>query len=74
MGKKYDIFTDLGLFSKIFVIVLKIFFDVVVIQYSEIETITIVQMYVADADMGAIKKYIQKYGRKPRFICDALEK
>ncbi len=72
-GKKYDIFTDLGLFSKILVNILKIFFDVVVIQYSEIETINIVRMYI-DADMGVIKKYIQKYGRKPRFICDALEK
>ena len=73
-GKKYDIFTDMGLFSKIFVNILKIFFDVVEIRYSEIETINIVKMYVENADIEDIKQYIQKYGRKPRFICDVLEK
>ncbi len=73
-GKKYDIFTDFGLFSKILVNILKIFFDVVEIRYSEIETIDIVKMHVEDADTETIKQYIQKYGRKPRFICDALEK
>ena len=74
MGKKYDLFSDLGLFSKILVNLLNIFFDIVVIRYSEKETIKIVKMHVKDADIETIKQYIQKYGHKPRFICDALKK
>ena len=73
-GKKYDIFSDFGLFSKILVNILKIFFDVVQISYSEKETINIVKMHIKDSDEDAIKQCIQKYGFKPRFICDALEK
>ena len=74
MGKKYDLFSDLGLFSKILVKILNIFFDVVEICYSEKEIIKIVKMHVKDADIESIKLYIQKYGHKPRFICDALKK
>jgi len=74
MGKKYDLFSDLGLFSKILVNILNIFFDVVLICYSEKETIEIVKMHVEDADADTVREYIQKYGHKPRFICDALEK
>lgn len=74
MGKKYDLFSDLGLFSKILVNILNIFFDVVVIYYSEKETIEIVKMHVKDADTDTVREYIHKYGHKPRFICDALEK
>ena len=33
-GKKYDIFSDLGIVSKLFVALMRIFFDVVVISYS----------------------------------------
>jgi len=73
-GKKYDIFTDMGIFSRIIVNLLKILFDVVEISYSEKETINIVKMHVEDADEDTIKPCIQKYGCKPRFICDALEK
>lgn len=73
-GQKYDIFSDFSIFSRIIVIMLKIFFDVVEISYSEKETIEIVKMHVNGADDGIIKKYIHKYGKKPRFICDALEK
>ncbi|MGF7118300.1 hypothetical protein [Methanobacterium oryzae] len=72
-GKKYDIFTDLGLFSRIIINLLKIFFDVVEISYSEKETIDIVKIHIENADENTIKPFIQKYGRKPRFICDALE-
>lgn len=73
-GKKYDLFSDLGLFSRIIVKILNIFFDVVLICYSEEETINIVKMHVKDTNIDDIKLYIQKYGCKPRFICDALEK
>ncbi len=74
MGKKYDLFSDLGIFSKIFVSILKVFFDVIQISYSEKETINIVKMHVKDADTETVRQYIQKYGHKPRFICDALKK
>lgn len=73
-GKKYDIFTDFGFFSKIIVNILKLFFTVVEISYSKKETIEIVKMHIEDADAEKIKQCIQKYGCKPRFICHALEK
>ena len=72
--KKYDIFTDLGLLSKIIVKVLKIFFVIIEIAYSEEETIEIVKLYVNDARVEDIKHYIKKFGYKPRFICQSLEK
>lgn len=73
-GKKYDIFTDFGILSALIKIILKIFFQTVEISYSQAEIINIVKMHIKDADEAIIKKYIQKYGFKPRFICDALEK
>ncbi|MGB9937277.1 MAG: hypothetical protein ACPK7O_06110 [Methanobacterium sp.] len=73
-GKKYDIFTDFGLFSKILVKTLKLSFIVVEISYSEEETIQIVKMHIKDVDEENIKQCIQKYGYKPRFICNALKK
>jgi hypothetical protein len=72
--KKYDIFTDLGFFSKIIVKILQIFFVVVEISYSKKETVEIVRMHIEDADLQNIEQCIQKYGCKPRFICNALEK
>ena len=74
MGKKYDIFTDFGVFSKIILKVLKIFFVVEEISYTKKETIEIVRMHIEDADTENIKQHIQKYSCKPRFICNALEK
>ena len=73
-GEKYDLFSDFGLFSKVLVKIIEIFFDVVEICYSEKETMDIVKMHVKDKDINDIKRCIQKYGCKPRFICDALEK
>ncbi|MGZ7116768.1 MAG: hypothetical protein ACXVHS_04865 [Methanobacterium sp.] len=73
-GKKYDLFTDFGFLSKIIVKIIKLFFVVVEISYSKKETIKIVRIYFEDADDDEIKRYIQKYGCKPRFICHALEK
>jgi hypothetical protein len=72
--KKYDIFTDFGFFSKIVLAVLKLFFQVVEISYSENETVEIVKMHIEDAHPQNIKECIEKYGSKPRFICHALEK
>jgi len=73
-GKKYDIFTDFGGFSKIILNLLKIFFVVEKISYSKKEIIEIVRMHIEDVDTQNIKHCIQKYGCKPRFICNALEK
>lgn len=73
-SKKYDIFTDFGFFSKITINILKLFFSVIEISYSEKETAEIVRMHIEDADPQKIKQCIQKYGCKPRFICHALEK
>ncbi len=73
-GKKYDIFTDFSFLSKILVKLLNMFFIVVEISYSEKETIDIVRMHINDADAEMIKLHIKKYGHKPRFICNALEK
>lgn len=71
-GKKHDLFTDLGVISKIMIGVMKIFFEVVEISYNQKETIEIVKKHI-DADEEDIKKFIEEYGNKPRFICQALE-
>lgn len=70
--KKYDLFSDFGIFSRICRGVLKIFFEVVQISYTKEETIRIVQSYV-DASDETINKFIDKYGKKPRLICQAIE-
>jgi Cdc6-like AAA superfamily ATPase len=71
-GKKYDVFTDLGILSKFLVAVMRIFFEVVEISYSPNETIEIVKKHV-DADEKLIEHYIGMYGYKPRLICQAIE-
>lgn len=72
-GKTYYLFTDLGILSKFAVLLFKIFFDLIVISYSEKETIEIVKCHVKTSD-NDIKHLIKKYGRKPRFICQELSK
>ena len=72
-GKKYDLFSDLGILSRTLVFLLKRMFTVVEISYSEEETIKIVKKHLPDADEELIHSYIKKYGNKPRFICDALD-
>jgi Cdc6-like AAA superfamily ATPase len=72
IGKKYDIFTDLGILSRLIVIFMRILFEVVEISYSRQETLKIVKEHV-NVDEKIIEKYIHKYGSKPRFICQALE-
>jgi hypothetical protein len=71
-GKKYDVFSDMGIFSKFVLAVMGIIFDVVVISYTHEETIKIVKSHV-NVDDKQIENYIHVYGFRPRFICEALE-
>ncbi|MBM4240185.1 MAG: hypothetical protein FJ150_00635 [Euryarchaeota archaeon] len=71
--KKYDLFSDFGFLSRIMVFFLKMFFSVAEISYSEPETINIVKKHVKNVDNDIIRRCIKKHGRKPRFICEALE-
>lgn len=73
-GVKYDLFTDFSILSRIMAGMLKLFFEVVEISYSESETIKIVKHIMGDVEEDQIRLCIEKYGCKPRFICTALEK
>jgi hypothetical protein len=73
-GVKYDLLTDFSIISQIFVFILKLFFDVVRISYSESETIEIIKNKFKFVDEEKIRLCIKKYGNKPRFILEALEK
>ncbi len=73
-GKKKDLFTDIGPFSSLAVTMMNVPFEVVEISYSEEETINIVKSHLIDADPDEIKHYINKYGNKPRFICEAIKR
>jgi hypothetical protein len=70
---KYDLITDFSIFSKLISVILRIFFEVVEISYSEEDTIKIVKHHFKDIDDEKIKQYIEKYGNKPRYILDELE-
>jgi hypothetical protein len=72
-GVKYDLFTDLGVFSRLLVGFLKIFFDVVEVTYKDSEIIQIVKKRFPDVDMGQIKRNRAKFGNKIRFILEALK-
>ncbi len=72
-GYKYDLITDFSIFSKILSLILRIFFDVVEISYSQEDTIKIVKNHFEGMDDEKIEYYIEKYGNKPRYILDALE-
>ena len=71
-GKKYDIFSDMGILSKLARAIMGTIFDVVVISYTPEETIKIVKNHVKTDDKR-IEHYIQVYGLRPRFICEAIE-
>lgn len=73
-GKKYDLFSDLGILSRILVFILGKIFTTIEISYSQDETVKIVKNHIPQADDKTILSYIKKYGYKPRFICDVLEK
>lgn len=74
IGKKeYDLFTELGVLSKIAKYVLGWMFDYVEISYSPEEVVGIVLKHLPKANEEDIPGLIQKYGPKPRFICKALD-
>lgn len=73
-GVKYDLLTDFAIISQILVFILKLFFEVIRISYSEEETLQIVKKNFKDVDEEQIKSCIKKYGCKPRFIFESLEK
>jgi hypothetical protein len=73
-GKKYDLFSDLGILSRTLVFLLKQIFTVVEIRYSEDETLKIVKKHLPDADEEFIRSLIKKYGSKPRSIFNTLHK
>ena len=73
-GVRYDILTDFKIISKILVFLLKSLFDVVIISYSKEETIKIVRNHPNAGSEEEIEKYIKKYGNRPRFIFEALDR
>jgi hypothetical protein len=72
-GGKKDLFTDLGVVSRLAVTLLTIPFEVVEISYSQEETINIVKSHLSDVTNDEIVCHIKKYGNKPRFICQAIK-
>lgn len=72
-GRKRDLFTELGIISRISLSLLKISFQVVEISYSPLETINIVKSHFHNVEEDRIKKGIALYHCKPRFICEALK-
>lgn len=73
-GIRYDILTDLNLFSKILVFILKRLFEVVIISYTKEEMIKIIKNHSPGISEEKIEEYLNKYGNRPRFIFDAIEK
>lgn len=73
-GKKYDLFTDFGIFSHFILKILGKLSYVVEIKYTTSETINIVKAHFKDIDEKDIKECIKKYGCKPRFILQDLER
>lgn len=73
-GIRYDILTDLNFISKVLIFFLKRLFEVVVISYTKEEMIKIVKNHSPGINDDKIEEYINKYGNRPRFIFDALDK
>lgn len=73
-GVRYDILTDFGLFSRFLVFLIKQLFEVVLISYSHEEVIKIVRNHPMAGNDEEIEEYIKKYGNRPRFIFEALDK
>jgi hypothetical protein len=73
-GIRYDILTDFGFLSKILVFLLRKLFDVVLISYTQEEMINIVRSHHGAGSDEEIEKCIRKYGKRPRFIFEALDK
>lgn len=72
-GKKYDLLTDFSVLSLILKSVLKLFFEVVEISYTESETIEIINSHFKNISQDKIKYYMDIHGNKPRLILKALE-
>lgn len=72
-GKKYDLFTDFGILSRIILIILGKLFCVVEISYSRSETINIVKSHLKNIDDEKLEESINKHGHKPRFILNDLK-
>lgn len=72
-GNKYDLLMDLGVLSKILKALVGLLFELVEISYDESETIEIVKNHPKYKNKEQIKLFIQKYGNRPRLICQALE-
>lgn len=73
-GVRYDILTDFHFLSRILVFLLKQLFEVVLISYSREEMIKIVKSHPLAGSEEEIEEYIKKYGNRPRFIFEALDK
>jgi len=73
-GVRYDLLTDFGYLSKFLVFLIKRLFEVVLISYTNEEMIEIVKSHCEVNSNSQIEKYIKKYGNKPRFIFDALDR
>lgn len=72
-GKKYDLFTDLGILSRLSLKLLDTLFWSVEIKYSPHETISIVRLHYPDMGEEKIQRCIDKHGCKPRFIMQELK-
>lgn len=73
-GVKYDLLTDFYFLSKILVFLLKLRFDVVEISYSKEEIRKIIRNHPLAGSDEEIEQLIKKYGKRPRFIFEALDK
>lgn len=73
-GVRYDILTDFSYLSKFLVFLLKKLFDVVLISYTPEEMMKIVKSHKCAGSAEKIEEYIMKYGNKPRFVFEALDK
>lgn len=73
-GVRYDILTDFKFISKILVFFLKRLFEVVLISYNKEEMIKIVKSHPNAGNNDRIERCIKKYGNRPRFIFEALDR
>lgn len=73
-GVKYDLLTDFYFLSKILVFLLKLRFEVVEIAYSKEEIRKIIRNHPGAGSDEEIEQLIKKYGARPRFIFEALDK
>lgn len=69
--RKYDIFTDIPILSRMLSKILGMIFTVVKIEYTPKETIKIIKAHL-NLEEEKIKKYIRVYGCRPRYILDRL--